>query len=154
MLKVFLFLKDIVNVILYNEKKRNDLSSKILSQLNLILGIFTLKPKLSEFYSDCVKAFCPCRTYIRRRWHMRAWFLLKEIPKGQFLQSKYTNLFSIILMDLLSDYTFKTDLNLLLYSLFKFHYPIKKINNLKMWPDRSRDQYINNFLSDFRLITL
>jgi len=57
--------------------KNADLPLEILSQFNFIIGIFTIKPKLSEFYSDCVNAFCPCYTYVRRRQYMRGWSPLK-----------------------------------------------------------------------------
>jgi len=49
MLKYFLFLNDIINIILGIMEKRN-YASEIMQQFNFIIGIFTLKPKLSEFY--------------------------------------------------------------------------------------------------------
>jgi len=42
----------------YNGKKPNEFPSYILSQLNFIIGIFTLEPKFSDLYSDCINAFC------------------------------------------------------------------------------------------------
>jgi len=45
MLKLFLFLNDIMKVILGIIKQRNDLPSEIFSRLNFIIGIFTLEPK-------------------------------------------------------------------------------------------------------------
>jgi len=32
---------------------------------------WSLEPKLSEFYSDYVNAFCLCRTCVRQRQHMQ-----------------------------------------------------------------------------------
>jgi len=45
MFNSLLFINDIINVILgIMEKKRKEPYSKVLSQLNFIIGIFTLEP--------------------------------------------------------------------------------------------------------------
>jgi len=43
-------------------KQTQHLPSEKLAQFNLIIGIFTIEPKLSEFYPDCLNAFCLCLT--------------------------------------------------------------------------------------------
>jgi len=55
------------------EKKLSIVPSEILlSSFNFIISIyFTLEPKLSEFYSGGVNAFCLCRTCVGRRQYMR-----------------------------------------------------------------------------------
>jgi len=84
MLKFFLL---ILNDTMNNNgimEKRKDFPSEILSQFNFLIGIFTLKPKLSEFYSwsmDSVNLFCLCRT---RRQHIRMWRHLQIENSEQF----------------------------------------------------------------------
>ena len=68
MLKVLVFLNDIINVLLsiIETTQRLALRNIVTIQFNII-GIFTLEPKFSEFYSDCVNVFCLCHTCVRRR---------------------------------------------------------------------------------------
>lgn len=57
MLTFLPFLNDI-------KKKRNELPPEILSQFNFMISILTLEPKWSEFYSDCINAFCLLISYV------------------------------------------------------------------------------------------
>jgi len=54
----------ILSIIYGMIKKKNDSLFEI---FHFKIFIFTLKSKLSEFYSDCINEFCLGRTCVRRR---------------------------------------------------------------------------------------
>jgi len=69
MLKFLIFLKfKRYNAFYIGNSGKNAQScvSEIFSKFNFIIGIFIQEPKLSEFYSDGVNAFCLCPKYVRR----------------------------------------------------------------------------------------
>lgn len=53
---------DYFNIFIKNDKKTDylDLRKKAFTSISFIIGNFTLKPKLSEFYAFCVNMFTLC----------------------------------------------------------------------------------------------